>query len=198
VEQPLVFHPNRITSVLTLCFCALLCSCVGATRLPVRATGPAGALQPRAIDLNFVQTGFTQREEVAHQLAAVDTTYSNPRLFWARWSESRWGYWWVVGMPCNSCIAGDAHRKWHFKNFLVAFDENDWPPPPTQSLTTNFSGERCIRACCRRNRLLWIFRSPSESLSLLLIRMRFCSAKIKWSSSDWIRQVPTFRCRFAT
>lgn len=124
MEQIPVLWPHRITSVITLCFCALLCSCVGATRLSVRATGPAGALQPRAIDLNFVQTGSTQRDEVAHQLAALDTTYSNPRLFWARWSESRWGYWWVVGMPCNSCMAADAHRKWHFKNFLVAFDEN--------------------------------------------------------------------------
>jgi hypothetical protein len=27
-------------------------------------------------------------------------------------------------MPCNSCVAGDAHRKWHFKNFLVAFDKS--------------------------------------------------------------------------
>jgi len=124
VEQQPVCIPRRVVSLITLGFCALLCSCVGATRLPVRATGPAGALQPKAIDLNFVQTGSTQREEVAHQLAAVDTTYSNPRLFWARWSESRWGYWWVVGMPCNSCMAADAHRKWHFKNFLVTFDEN--------------------------------------------------------------------------
>ncbi len=116
--------PHRISSFITLSFCAFLCSCVGAIRMPVRATGPTGALQPRAIDLNFVQTGSTQREEVAHQLAAVDTSYSNPRLFWARWSESRWGYWWAVGMPCNSCMAADAHRKWHFKNFLVTFDEN--------------------------------------------------------------------------
>jgi len=124
VEQQPVFRPGRVVSLITLGFCALLCSCVGATRVPVRATGPAGTLQPKALDLNFVQTGATQRQEVAHQLAAVDTYYSNPRLFWARWSESRWGYWWAVGMPCNSCMAADAHRKWHFKNFLVAFDEN--------------------------------------------------------------------------
>jgi len=105
--------------------CVLLCGCVGATRLPARSMGPAGAkIEPKEIDLSFLQVGTTGREEVTHQLAAIDTAYSNPRLFWGRWSESRWGYWWVVGWPCNGCMAGDANRKWHVRNLLVTFDEN--------------------------------------------------------------------------
>jgi hypothetical protein len=110
---------------ITLCLCVLLCGCIGATRLPVRASGPAGVtIQKNEIDLSFLHVGATQREEVKNQLASINTSYSNPRLFWGRWSESRWGYWWVVGMPCNNCMAGDAHRKWHIQNLLVTFDEN--------------------------------------------------------------------------
>jgi len=58
---------------------------------------PAGTrIHPKEIDLTFLQAGATQRDEVAHQLAAIDTSYDNPRLFWGRWSESRWdtgGFW---------------------------------------------------------------------------------------------------------
>jgi len=109
----------------TLVFCAFLCGCAGAVRMPVRASGPAGATLAKSdVDLKFLQVGTTHREEVENHLAGVDTSYANPRLFWGRWSESRWGYWWVVGMPCNNCMAGDAKRKWHVQNLLVAFDEN--------------------------------------------------------------------------
>lgn len=116
---------HQTTGIITLSFCALLCGCIGATRLPTRAIAPGGEkIEQKELDLRFLQVGSTQREEVAHQLAAVDTAYSNPRLFWARWVESRWGYWWVVGWPCNNCMAGDAHRKWHMQNLLISFDEN--------------------------------------------------------------------------
>jgi hypothetical protein len=111
--------------IILLGLCAALCGCVGATRLPVRATGPAGTtIQKKEIDLGFLQVGATHREEVANKLADIDTSYSNPRLFWGRWGESRWGYWWVVGYPCDNCgVGGDAKRIWHVQNVLVAFDE---------------------------------------------------------------------------
>lgn len=80
-------------------------------------------IPPKEIDLHFVQTGITQREEVQQQLAVIDSAYDNPRLFWGRWSESRWGFWWIVGAPCNNCMAGDAGRLWRIKNLLVAFDD---------------------------------------------------------------------------
>ena len=109
----------RFVCVATLCFCALLWGCVGATRLPTRTTGPAGAsIEKKEIDLSFLQVGTTHREEVATKLAAIDTSYSNPRLFWGRWSESRWAAWVIAGQGSGG------GRIWHVQNILVAFDED--------------------------------------------------------------------------
>jgi hypothetical protein len=126
MKSTLVFRPCRMGCVIPLVFSAVLCDCVGATRLPVRATSPAGAaIQKKEINLNFLQAGSTHREEVENQLSAINTTYSNPRLFWGRWGESKWGFWWVVAVPCTSnCAAGDAKRIWHVRNLLVTYDEN--------------------------------------------------------------------------
>jgi hypothetical protein len=129
VKATLACWLYRVGCGVTLFLCAVLWGCAGATRLPVRTQTPAGAsIEKKEIDLAFVQVGTTHREEVANRLAAIDTSYSNPRLFWGRWSESRWGYWWLVVAPCLSCgsggAAGDAKRIWHVQNMLVTFDEN--------------------------------------------------------------------------
>jgi hypothetical protein len=50
--------------------------------------------------MSFLQTGTTRREDVLTQLHLIDTTCSNPRLFWGRWSESKWGYWWCARKTC--------------------------------------------------------------------------------------------------
>ena len=110
-------------SALVLFATISLSGCAGATRLPVRSRGPAGeALQTKQLDLSFLDAPGTQREEVVRRLGSVDTGYSNPRLFWARWSESKWGYWWFVASYTDA--AGDAKRIWHVHNLLVSFDEN--------------------------------------------------------------------------
>ncbi len=110
---------------LCLAFILPLCGCIGATRLPVRAVSPGGnKIEPKEIDLNFIRVGSTQRDEVDHQLSMIDTAYDNPRVFWGRWSESRWGYWWIAGVPCDNCMTGDGHRLWRIKNLLVTFGEN--------------------------------------------------------------------------
>jgi hypothetical protein len=76
------------------------------------------------MDLSFLQAGSTSREDVITKLHAIDTSYSNPKLFWGRWSQSKWGYWWFVAGPCSSnCAGGDAKRIWHVHNLLVTFDE---------------------------------------------------------------------------
>jgi hypothetical protein len=111
-----------IISALTLS-AAILSGCVGATRLPARARGPAGEnLQTKKLDLAFLDAPGTQRQEVAERLSMVDTAYANPRLFWGRWSDSKWGYWWFVAG--NNYADGDAKRVWHIHNLLVSFDEN--------------------------------------------------------------------------
>jgi len=101
----------------------LFSGCVGATRLPMRTKGPAGeTLQRKQLDLGFLDAPGTQRQEVLSRLSVVDTAYSNPRLFWGRWSDSKWGYWWFVAAQTGG--AGDAKRVWHVHNLLVSFDEN--------------------------------------------------------------------------
>jgi hypothetical protein len=98
--------------------CALLSGCIGATRLPTRNEGPTGAtLQKNDIDLTFLQAGTTRREEVINRLSRIDTGYSNPRLFWGRWRESKWGF-------VYAGVGGGAERAWHARNLLVSFDEN--------------------------------------------------------------------------
>jgi hypothetical protein len=113
----------RLVWVVTVSLCGLLWGCAGATRLPTRTKGPVGAsIEKKEIDLSFLQVGVTHREEVASKLAAIDTSYSNPRLFWGRWSESRWGYWWIIAG--GGAAEGEAKRIWHVQNILVVFDED--------------------------------------------------------------------------
>lgn len=100
-----------------------LSGCVGATRLPARSRGPAGeTFQKKELDFAFLEENGTRREEVVRRLSAIDTAYSNPRLFWGRWSDSKWGYWWFVAAQGGG--AGDAKRVWHVQNLLVSFDED--------------------------------------------------------------------------
>ena len=99
-----------------------LCGCAGATRLPMRTRGPAGANLEKQLDLKFLDESGTHEEEVRQRLSSIDTGYANPRLFWGRWSDSKWGYWWFVAAQTGA--AGDAKRVWHAHNLLVRFNEN--------------------------------------------------------------------------
>jgi len=109
--------------IFTLTICALLTGCLGATRLPVRDRGPAGEqLQKNDLDLSFLESTNLHRDEVVTKLTRVDTGCSDPNLFWGRWAESKWGYWWVVAAQTGAF--GDAKRVWHVKNLLITFDEN--------------------------------------------------------------------------
>ena len=113
----------RIAMLPVLVGCLVCSGCVGATRLPARSKGPQGAsLQKSDLDLSFLQAGTARREDVLSKLHSIDTAYSNPRLFWGRWSDSKWGYWWFVAS--QTYAAGDAKRVWHVHNLLVTFDQN--------------------------------------------------------------------------
>lgn len=112
----------RLAGLSLVLSAAMLCGCAGATRLPMRTQGPGGErLQTKHLDMAFLDTPGTPREEVVSRLSSVDTGYSNPRLFWGRWSVSKWGYWWVIAG--NNNATGDAKRIWHLHNVLVSFDE---------------------------------------------------------------------------
>jgi hypothetical protein len=114
---------NRLAVSALALSAAILSGCAGATRLPMRAKGLTGEpLQNNKLDLAFLDAPGMQRDEVVSRLSSVDTAYSNTRLFWGRWRESKWGYWWVIAGGYSA--AGDAKRIWHIHNLLVSFDEN--------------------------------------------------------------------------
>jgi len=97
---------------------------VGATRLPTRSRGQAGEqLRKDEIDFRFLENSVVHREDIANKLARIDTGCRDPQLFWGRWAESKWGYWWMVAGNNRSGGVGDAKRTWHMKNLLVTFDE---------------------------------------------------------------------------
>lgn len=106
-----------------IALCAVLSACIGAVRLPARGRGPTGEQLPKnELDLGFLESPRLQRDDVVNKFALVDTGYHDPHLFWGRWVESKWGYWWVI--TTGQAAAGDAKRVWHVKNLLVTFDEN--------------------------------------------------------------------------
>ena len=78
-------------------------------------------LQKDELDLRFLDAPGVRRDEVLSKLARIDTGCQNPRLFWGRWAESKWGYWWFVAAQGGG--GGDAKRTWHVKNLLVTFDQ---------------------------------------------------------------------------
>lgn len=114
----------RIALLFLLSSCLFFDSgCVGVTRMPTRSRGPQGAsIRNNQVDLSFLQVGSTRREEVANKLGSIDTAYSNPRLFWGRWTVSRWGCWWFV--TGQTVAAGDAKRLWRVHDLVLTFDEN--------------------------------------------------------------------------
>jgi hypothetical protein len=56
----------------------------------------------------FLEAASMHREEVTSKLANIDTGYKDPRLFWGRWADSKWGYWGFVAGGNSG--AGDAKR----------------------------------------------------------------------------------------
>ena len=109
--------------LVVLGICILLAGCIGATRLPVKNLGPAGdRILKGELDLTQLESASLQREEITEKFHQIDTGFRDPHLFWGRWAESKWGYWWIVAS--NYQAAGDAKRLWRTKNLLVTFDDN--------------------------------------------------------------------------
>ena len=99
--------------------------CQGCLVLPVRAptrtNGNSGAMEK--INLDFMQTGKTTREEVTTKLGGTDTGIKDQRLFLGRWTSSKWGVLWAVGGGYSA--TGGWNRGWARHNVLIAFDDKD-------------------------------------------------------------------------
>ena len=108
--------------VLVLVLCAVLTACMGATRLPARRHGLGGVpIQKDELELSSLESSTVRRDDVAAKLTRIDTGCNDPHLFWGRWAESKWGYWWIVAVPGGG--GGDAERVWHVKNLLITFND---------------------------------------------------------------------------
>ena len=90
-------------------------------RAPTRTNGNSGAMQK--INLDFIQSGKTTRDEVTAKLGSTDTGIRDKQLFVGRWASSKWGVLWVVGGGYSA--AGGWNRGWARHNVLIAFDENN-------------------------------------------------------------------------
>jgi hypothetical protein len=101
---------------------ALQSACAGVVPLRHLGAGPTGGtFKPKEVDLTLLEAADVSREDVAARLAPIDTGCGGTSLFWARWVESGWGYFWFVG--AQSGVAGGGGRLWHVKNLLATFDE---------------------------------------------------------------------------
>jgi hypothetical protein len=108
-------------STILLASSLMVSSCVYPSKLPIRSKNIAGTeVQQRDLDLSFVQVGSTRRDEVRSRLAAIDTGYSDPTLFWGRWVSSSWGTVQGLGIIYQY---DDNHRIWKNRNLLIRFDE---------------------------------------------------------------------------
>lgn len=90
-------------------------------RAPTRTNGNSGAIEK--IDLDFLESGKTTREEVTARLGRTDTGIKEKRLFLGRWASSKWGVLWMVAG--NNSGAGGWNRGWTTHNVLIAFDDNN-------------------------------------------------------------------------
>jgi hypothetical protein len=90
-------------------------------RAPTRTNGLAGKMEK--VNLDFLQTGKTTRQEVTEKLGETDTTVKENRLFLGRWATSKWGVLWMVAAQTGG--AGGWNRGWARHNVLISFDDQD-------------------------------------------------------------------------
>jgi hypothetical protein len=85
-------------------------------RVPTQTRDASGKLG--SIDLTFLKSGSTTREEVTRNLATIDTGVSPPNFFWGRWDSSQWRTTAVGFVP------PEGERVWRARNLLVEFGPN--------------------------------------------------------------------------
>jgi hypothetical protein len=98
----------------------LLVGCMVPMRVPSKTRTPGGELKQK-VDLSFIATGVTTREEVSQKLGWVDTGVSDKYFFFGRWADSSWGVAWAAGG--YGAGAAGWNRKWTFHNLLLDYDE---------------------------------------------------------------------------
>jgi hypothetical protein len=85
-------------------------------RVPTQKRDVSG--KPVDLDLTFLTSGVTTRDEVAKNLAAVNTGVNQTNFFWGRWDSSKWRTTAVGFVP------PEGERIWRAENLLIQFDQN--------------------------------------------------------------------------
>jgi hypothetical protein len=85
-------------------------------RVPTQTKDASG--KPLQLDLTFLKSGSTTRDNVTKNLTAIDTGINESRLFWGRWDSSKWRST-AVGL-----VPPEGDRIWRAHNLLVQFDPN--------------------------------------------------------------------------
>lgn len=98
-----------IVSVLTIPACVVV-----PVRVPKQERDVTG--KPVDLDLTFLKSGSTTRDELTKKLAAVDTGINESNFFWGRWDSSTWRSTAVGFVP------PEGERLWHAQNLLVQFE----------------------------------------------------------------------------
>jgi hypothetical protein len=85
-------------------------------RMPTQTIDRSG--KPLELDLTFLKSGSTTRDEVTKRLSAIDTGVSQSNFYWGRWDSSRWRTTAVGFVP------PEGERVWRAHNLLIQFDQN--------------------------------------------------------------------------
>jgi len=105
--------------LLVCAVCIPVLICVGCYPLPVRFPARTTDSSGKAIDLTFLKSGSTTREEVSKKLNAIDTGAGQPDFFWGRLRMSKYRQIVMVGyVPI-----GPGDRMWGTGNLLVSYDQ---------------------------------------------------------------------------
>jgi hypothetical protein len=111
---------TRVGLICMVSTCVLLAGCIIAPiPSPTRRVGPSGKIGE--LNLKSFTPGKTTRDEVAKQLAPVDTGVMFRNAYWARWEKSKWT--WVAAVGGYGGAAGGASRFWSAENLIAEFDD---------------------------------------------------------------------------
>ena len=129
--------PARVAASYVALF--LMLSTPACVNVPVRVSEQERDVSGKTLDLDltFLKSGSTTREDLSKKLAAIDTGINQSNFFWGRWDSSKWRAT-AIGL-----VPPEGERIWHAQNLLIRFDPNgvvqDWTVVDDKGLTRQLS-----------------------------------------------------------
>ena len=114
---------------LTASFVCVVLSCVALTGcivapVPMRKHIEASGKAPdqKALDLSFMHSGQTKRDEVVQKLSLIDAGSTKEDLFLGRWVSSGSGWVWLMASQYSA--DGGYWRNWKVHNLVINFNQD--------------------------------------------------------------------------